>query len=362
MKIQWIALLTLFMMNVAQAERIKDIAVIQGVRSNQLVGYGLVVGLNGTGDSESFTKQSFKNMLNKLGVTIPDNINPGIKNVAAVALHADLPPFVKPGQKIDVTVSSLGNAKSLRGGVLLMAPLKGADGNVYAVAQGNLVVGGLSAEGEDGSKITVNVPSVGRIPNGAIVERGVPSPFTQTDALIYNLHYADFTTAKRLTDAINEYIGPGTASPIDAASIKVHVPCDLTDKVTFVSAVENLELVPGEMRSRVVVNSRTGTIVIGKHVSVGPAAVAHGNLVVTVSETQQVSQPQPLSLGTTAETVKSEVSISQPNARVFMINAKVSLEAIVSGINKVGAAPSDLVAILEALKQAGALQADLEII
>lgn len=362
MKIQWIALLTLLFMNVAHAERIKDIASIQGVRSNQLVGYGLVVGLNGSGDSEAFTKQSFKNMLNKLGVTIPDNINPGIKNVAAVALHADLPAFVKPGQKIDVTVSSLGNAKSLRGGVLLMAPLKGADGNVYAVAQGNLVVGGLSAEGEDGSKITVNVPSVGRIPNGAIVERSVPSPFMQTDALIYNLHYADFTTAKRLTDVINEYIGPGTASPLDASSIKVHVPCDLTDKVTFVSAVENLELVPGEMRSRVVVNSRTGTIVIGKHVTVGPAAVAHGNLVVTVSETQQVSQPQALSLGTTAETVKSEVSINQPNARVFLINAKVSLEAIVNGINRVGAAPGDLVAILEALKQAGALQADLEII
>lgn len=363
MKIQWIVGLGLLMLaNLVQAERIKDLTVIQGVRSNQLVGYGLVVGLNGTGDSEAFTKQSFKNMLNKLGVTIPDNINPTIKNVAAVALHADLPAFTKPGQRIDVTVSSLGNAKSLRGGTLLMAPLKGADGNVYAVAQGSLVVGGLSAEGEDGSKITVNVPSIGRIPNGAIVERGVPSPFTQSDVIIFNLHQADFTTAKRLTEVINEYIGPGTATPLDASSIKVHVPCDITEKVTFVSAVENLELIPGEMRARVVVNSRSGTIVIGKHVTVGPAAIAHGNLIVSVSETQQVSQPQSLSLGTTTETVKSEISVSQHNARVFLLDRKVSLESIVNGMNKAGAAPGDLVVILEALKQAGALQADLEII
>jgi len=363
MKIQWIVGLGLMVLTtLVQAERIKDLTVIQGIRSNQLVGYGLVVGLNGTGDSEAFTKQSFKNMLNKLGVTIPENINPNIKNVAAVALHAELPAFTKPGQRIDVTVSSLGNAKSLRGGTLLMAPLKGADGNVYAVAQGSLVVGGLSAEGEDGSKITVNVPSIGRIPNGAIVERGVPSPFTQSDVIIFNLHYSDFTTAKRLTEVINEFIGPGTATPLDASSIKVRAPCDITEKVTFVSAIENLEIVPGEMRARVVVNSRTGTIVIGKHVTVGPAAIAHGNLIVNISETQQVSQPQPLSLGVTAETVKSEVSINQPNARMFLFSSKVSLESIVTAVNKVGTAPGDLVAILEALKQAGALQADLEII
>lgn len=347
---------------VCYAERLKDIASIQGVRSNQLVGYGLVVGLNGTGDSESFTKQSFKSMLQNLGVTIPPNIDPSIKNVAAVALHADLPPFAKPGQKIDVTISSLGNAKSLRGGTLLLAPLKAANGKVYAIAQGSVIVGGLAAEGADGSQITVNVPVVGRIPNGASVERTIESPFAHTKHIIFNLHAPDFTTARRTADAINQLMGPHTATPVDAASIQVKAPPDIAERVTFVSALENLELTPAEMRAKIIVNSRTGTIIIGKHVRVGPAAIAHGNLTVTITENRDVSQPNPLSAGITAPIERSEVVVTQDNSRLFVLQPEVSLESIVSAMNKVGASPSDLMAILEALKQAGALHADLQII
>jgi flagellar P-ring protein precursor FlgI len=344
----------------AMAERVKDLIDIQGIRSNHLVGYGLVVGLDGTGDTEVFTKQSFRNMLNRLGVTIPANIVPNIKNVAAVALHAELPAFAKPGQKIDVTVSSLGNAKSLRGGALLMAPLKGVDGNVYALAQGDLLVGGFSAEGADGSKITVNLPEVGRIPNGATVERGVPNPFAQTDMLIFNLHNPDFTTARRLAETINQAISPGVAVPVDATSVKVHVPNNIAEKVALVSVIENLEFRPGEMRARIVANSRTGTIVIGKHVTVGPAAISHGNLIVTVTEHIQVSQPQPLSRGVTTVTPQSDLNVTQTDNRMFLMRA-VSLDAIVNAVNKTGAAPGDLIAILEALKQSGALNADLEV-
>jgi flagellar P-ring protein precursor FlgI len=346
----------------AFAVRVKDISDIQGVRANQLVGYGLVVGLDGSGDTEAFTKQSFKNMLNRLGVTIPATITPGIKNVAAVALHASLPAFAKPGQKIDVTVSSIGNAKSIRGGTLLMAPLKGADGQIYALAQGSLIVGGLSAEGLDGSKIAVNIPVVGRIPNGGIVERGVPNPFALTKTLIFNLHQPDFTTAKRLSDAINKHIGEGAAIALDSASVRVNTPKDVSSKVTFVSAIENIVLRPAEVSARVIVNSRTGTIVIGKNVSVGPAAISHGNLTVTITENKAVSQPNPLSAGATTTVENSEVVVTQDNSRMFLLQPDVSLDSIVSAVNKVGAAPSDLMAILEALKQAGALSAELEII
>ncbi len=357
-----VVLLSCIYCSFSYAERLKDIASIQGVRSNQLVGYGLVVGLSGTGDTESFTKQSFKSMLQNLGVTIPPNVNPSIKNVAAVALHADLPAFSKPGQKIDVTISSLGNAKSLRGGTLLLAPLKAADGQIYAVAQGSIIVGGLAAEGADGSQITVNVPVVGRIPNGASVERTIASPFSFSQHLIFNLHASDFTTARRVADAINQMMGPHTATPMDGTSIQVKAPPDITERVTFVSALENLNLVPAEMKAKIIVNSRTGTIIIGKNVSVGPAAIAHGNLTVTISENKQVSQPQPLSNGVTTEVNQSEVVITQDNSRLFVLQPDVSLESIVSAMNKVGASPSDLMAILEALKQAGALHADLQII
>lgn len=344
------------------AERIKDLVSISGVRSNHLIGYGLVVGLDGTGDNEDFTKQSFKSMLDKLGVTIPASVTPGIKNVAAVSLHAELPAFGKMGQKIDVTISSIGNAKSLRGGTLLLAPLKGMDGKIYAVAQGNLVVGGLSASGEDGSKITVNLPVVGRIPNGAMIEAEVPSPFECAQTLTFNLNRSDFSTAKSLSDVINKYMGPQTATALDATSVLVNLPEDKHQKVMFISALENLNVNEGLPIAKVVVNSRTGTIIIGQNVVVGPAAITHGSLTVTITENKDVSQPQPLSLGVTTETNKSDVIVTQDKSRMFLLQPNVSLESIVRAVNQIGVAPGDLVAILEALKQAGALKAELEVI
>ncbi|HID45553.1 MAG TPA: flagellar basal body P-ring protein FlgI [Chromatiaceae bacterium] len=350
----------------AQAERIKDITSVAGVRENQLIGYGLVVGLDGTGDKTSqtqFTAQSLKSMLAQLGVVIPPGVNPKPKNVAAVMISANLPPFAKPGQSIDITVSSLGNAKSLRGGTLLMAPLKGADGNVYAIAQGNLVVGGLGVEGSDGSKVTVNVPSVGRIPNGATVERAVPNPFARSNKLVLNLHTADFTTAHRVVKAINALIGEGTAKALDGASVEVRAPSDPSQKVGFLSILENVTLEPGEAPARVVINSRTGTIVIGAHVRVMPAAVAHGTLVVTISEETAVSQPAPFArVGSTEVVPQSNVQVTQEDARMFLFKPGVSLNDIVQAVNQVGAAPGDLVAILEALKEAGALRAELIVI
>ncbi|MCB1741370.1 MAG: flagellar basal body P-ring protein FlgI, partial [Gammaproteobacteria bacterium] len=262
-----------------RAERVKDLSALSGVRSNQLLGYGLVVGLTGTGDKSSqapFTAQSLRSMLARYGVSIPPEVKIDPKNVAAVSVQAELPAFAKPGQRIDVTVSSLGNAKSLRGGSLLMTTLRGADGQVYAVAQGELVVGGLGVEGKDGSKITINVPSVGRIPNGASVERTVDSPFNDGDHLVLNLHQPDFTTAKRLEDAINNELGAGTAAAVDAASVKVRAPKAAHSRVSFVSFLENLQVEPGEGAAKIIVNSRTGTVVIGSHVRVTPAAITHG--------------------------------------------------------------------------------------
>jgi flagellar P-ring protein precursor FlgI len=349
----------------AAAERIKDLAAVAGVRSNQLVGYGLVVGLDGTGDQTSqtpFTVQSMRNMLAQYGITLPPNVNPQLKNVAAVMVHATLPPFAKPGQQIDITVSSLGNAKSLRGGSLLMTPLKGANGAIYALAQGNLVVGGLGAEGSDGSRITVNVPSVGRIPGGASVEREAPTSFGSEDALVLNLHRQDFTTAKRIADAINDTMGTGTAFPLDGSSVQVYAPRSAAQRVAFVSELENLTLEPGAASARVIVNSRTGTVVIGSHVRVTPAAVSHGSLTVTISERAQVSQPAPLSRGSTVVVPESEVTVEQDASRMFVFAPGISLDEIVRAVNEVGAAPGDLVAILEALHEAGALRAELIVI
>jgi flagellar P-ring protein precursor FlgI len=360
----WIFFLLLLALPV-QAERIKDIASIAGVRSNQLVGYGLVVGLDGTGDkvnSSPFTEQSLRSMLSQLGVVVPPTTKINPKNVAAVSLNAELHPFAKPGQKIDVTASSLGDAKSLRGGTLLMSPLKGADGKVYAIAQGNLVVGGLSASGADGSKITVNIPSVGRIPNGATVERGVPTPFAEGNFLTLNLHDGDFTTAQRVVDSINEAVGPGVAQAIDASSVRVSSPLNPAQRVSFVSLVENLLVNPGEAPARIIVNSRTGTVVISSQVRVTPAAVSHGSLTVTISENPQVSQPEALSGGVTAVVPQSDVNIQESGSRMFLFNTGVTLDEVVRAVNQVGAAPSDLVAILEALKQAGALKAELLVI
>lgn len=348
------------------AERIKDISSVAGVRENQLIGYGLVVGLDGTGDQTTqtpFTVQSLKAMLSRLGVTIPENINPQVKNVAAVSLHAELPAFAKPGQRIDVTVSSLGNAKSLRGGSLLMSPLKGADGLVYAVAQGSLIVGGLSAGGNDGSSVSVNIPSVGRIPSGATVEIASPTHFDNSGSLVLNLHKSDFTTAKRVSDAINSAVGSGTAWPLDGTSVYVTAPKAVDQRVSYLSFVENLTLIPGQSAAKVIVNSRTGTVVIGQNVRVSPAAVAHGSLTVTIREKPSASQPDGLlSGGSTVVIPASDINITQEKTRMFMFDPGVALNDIVRAVNQVGAAPGDLVAILEALKEAGALRAELVII
>lgn len=362
---QCLVLLLVFGMTQAHADRVKDLASVAGVRSNQLLGYGLVVGLDGTGDQSSqtpYTTQSLKSMLAQYGVTIPPNVRIQPKNVAAVAIHATLVPFAKPGQTLDVTVSSLANAKSLRGGSLLMTTLKGADGQVYAVAQGNLLVGGLGVQGQDGSRVSINVPSVGRIPNGATVERSVPSPFTQGGDLVLNLHSPDFTTAKRLQETINQSVGAGTAQAVDAVSIKVRSPVDPGQRVGFLSFLENLEIKPGDAPAKVIINSRTGTVVIGSHVHVTPAAVAHGSLTVTISEDPFVSQPAPFSNGETVVVPDTNIEITQGDNRMFLFEPGVTLNEIVRAVNEVGAAPGDLVAILEALKQAGALRAQLIVI
>lgn len=346
----------------AQAERIKDIASIAGVRSNQLVGYGLVTGLDKSGDKTRFTGQSLRNMMGKLGLTLPPETDPKSKNVALVSIHADLPAFAKPGQTIDVTVSSMGDAKSLRGGSLLMSPLRGADGKIYAMAQGNLVVGGLSASGQDGSKVTVNNPLVGRIPNGATVEQTVPSSFDQGGDLVFNLNTTDFTTANRMVESINKMLGADTAQAIDATSISVRAPANPAQRVSFASMVENIEIAPDAAPAKVVVNSRTGTVIINNTVRVQPAAVSHGSLTVTITENQQVSQPNPFARGETAVTPQSNVSIKEDKNHMFVFNPGVSLDEIVQAVNSVGAGPSDLVAILEALKSAGALRAELIVI
>jgi len=362
----WAALLMLSTSPPAEAERIKDMAQIQGVRTNQLVGYGLVVGLDSTGDQTSqapFTVQSLNNMLAQLGITVPANVTPQLKNVAAVAVHAVLPAFVKPGQTIDITVNSIANAKSLRGGSLLVTPLHGLDGQIYAIAQGNLTVSGFGVEGTDGSKLTVNVPSSGRIPNGATVERAVPSQFGQGESITLNLNDPDFTTATRLVASVNKGMGDGIATIMDGGSIQVRAPIDITQRVAFLSAVENLEVEPGAGAAKVIINSRSGTVVISSHVIVTPAAVSHGSLSVTIKEEQSVSQPNPLSkLGQTVVLNNSTIKVDQGPNRMFLFKPGVELDQIVRAVNDVGAAPGDLVAILEALREAGALQAELIVI
>jgi flagellar P-ring protein FlgI len=350
----------------SRAERVKDIATVAGVRGNQLVGYGLVVGLDGTGDQTSqtpFTIQALKNMLAQLGVLVPDDVNPQLRNVAAVTVQATLPPFAKPGQTIDVTVSSIGNAQSLRGGSLLMTPLRAADGQIYALAQGNLVVGGFGIEGDDGSRVSVNVPSTGRVPNGATVERIVPSTLGTADSLILNLHTPDFTTAYRLAEAVDASLGAGIAETIDPISVRVRAPAEESQRVGFIAHLENLEVEPAQAAARVIVNSRTGTVVIGSNVRVTPAAVAHGSLVVRITETDLVSQPSPFSpQGQTVVVEQSDIDIEQGDGRMFVFEPGATLNEIVEAVNEVGAAPGDLVAILEALREAGALRAQLIVI
>ena len=349
----------------ARAERIKDIANVDGVRSNQLIGYGLVVGLDGTGDQTNqapFTAQSFNTMLKQLGISIPEGANFQLKNVAAVALHAELPAFAKPGQRIDVTASSIANAKSLRGGTLLMSPLRGIDGQVYAIAQGSLVVGGFGAEGADGSRITVNVPSVGRLPGGATIERAMPTQFGGDQQVIFNLHAPDFTTAKRVADSINKLLGPDVARPQDAASIVVQAPQNPAHRVDFLALLENIDVVPADAAAKIIINSRTGTIVVGNHVRVSPVAITHGSLTVTIKENANISQPNAFGGGETVVVPDSGIAIDQESGKMFRFAPGPTLDDIVRAVNEVGAAPGDLMAILEAMRQAGALKAEIVVI
>ena len=363
--------LLMLLANAAFADRLKDMTSIAGVRANQLVGYGIVIGLAGTGDgSTGLTLQSMQSMVSQFGL-VTDAASLNGKNAAAVMVTAELPPFVKPGQRLDITVSTVGGAKSLRGGTLLMTPLLGADGDTYAVAQGNLVVGGLGVTGGDGSSVIVNVPTVGRVPRGAMVEKMVETPFLDSDNLILNLHQGDFSTATRVAEAVNEIFGPAVAVPLDATSVRVRAPKDPAQKVSFVSLLENVEVDPARPAAKVIVNSRTGTIVIGGDVRVTPAAVTHGSLTVRVNEQQQVTQTQNLvanqggiatTPGQAVATQDSEIVIEEEPARAFVFDTGTELAQIVDAINAVGASAADLVAILEALREAGSLRAEIIVI
>ena len=353
------------------ADRLKDLTSIAGVRTNQLVGYGVVVGLAGTGDGSSgLTLQSLQSMVSQFGL-VTDAANLTAKNAAAVMVTAEMPAFMKPGQRMDVTVSTVGGAKSLRGGMLLMTPLLGADGETYAIAQGSLVVGGLGVTGNDGSSVIVNVPTVGRIPRGAFVERMVETPFQSTDTVLLNLHQGDFSTAMRVADAVNEVFGPDVATPLDASTIKVRAPVDPAQKVSFVSLLENINVDPARPAAKVIVNSRTGTIVIGGDVKVTPSVVTHGSLTVRINEDKQVTptanvaqnaQGTVLTPGEPVVTDDTEIIIEEEPARAFVFDPGVELSDVVDAINGVGASPADLVVILEALREAGALRAEIIVI
>ena len=348
----------------ARAEHVRDLAAIQGVRSNALIGYGLVVGLDGSGDQTTqtpFTVQSLETMLTQLGITLPAGTNPQLRNVAAVMVTAVLPPFAQPGQPLDVTVSSLGNAKSLRGGTLLMTPLKGADGLTYAVAQGNILVGGAGASA-GGSKVQINHLAAGRVPDGATVERGIPSPFQTGDRILLELHNSDFATAGAVTDAINAKLGEGTASARDGRVIEVRVPPLANDRVRFVGELESIDVAMLDPAALVVINARTGSIVMNRTVTLQPAAVAHGNLSVTITSTPVVSQPGPLSGGQTTVTEKTDITVKQEGGSLMKVPAATNLADLVKALNALGANPGDLVAILQALKASGALRAELEVI
>ncbi|WIM07038.1 MAG: flagellar basal body P-ring protein FlgI [Candidatus Nitricoxidivorans perseverans] len=352
----------LMVADAARAERIKDIASVAGVRNNQLAGYGLVVGLDGSGDQTTqtpFTVQSIISMLSGMGVSLPPGTSLQLKNVAAVMVTATLPPFARAGQQIDVTVSSIGNAKSLRGGTLIMTPMKGADGAVYAMAQGNVVVVGAGASGA-GSKVTVNHLSVGRIAGGATVEREVQTPVGQGEFVHFELNATDFGTAQRMVDTINR-MAPGAAAAVDGRQVRVRAPADMTERVAFLGRIEALDVQPAQTAAKVIVNSRTGSVVMNQTVTIDDCAVAHGNLSVSVSAANAVSQPGALSGGQTALVTNAQIDIRQePGILMNMRGAR--LADVVSALNAIGANPQDLIAILQAMKTAGALRAELEII
>ena len=348
----------------AAAVPLMDLVDIEGIRGNQLIGYGLVVGLDGTGDKNQvkFTSQSVANMIKQFGVNLPANVDPKLKNVAAVTVTAMIPPSYSPGQSVDVTVSSLGDAKSLRGGQLLMTTLHGVDGEVYALAQGALVVGGLNATGQSGSSVAINSSNSGQIPNGATVERMIPSDFASRDEVMLNLRQPSFQTAARVVEAVNERFGSGTASALDSTKIALRAPLTSTQRIGFMAMLENLEVAEGRERPRVVFNSRTGTVVVGQGVRVKAAAVAHGTLTVTIGENPQVSQPNAFSGGETVVVPSSDVTVEQDRSRMFKWPEGASLDSIISTVNSLGATPDDLMSILQALEKAGALNADLIVI
>lgn len=348
----------------AMERHLIDLVDIQGLRENQLIGYGLVVGLDGTGDRNQvkFTSQSVTNMLRQFGLQLDDNIDPKLRNVAAVSVHASIPPLSGKGQAIDITVSSIGDAKSLRGGSLLMTPLRAIDGQVYAVAQGNLVVGGIKAEGRTGSSITVNLPTSGRIPNGAIIESEIPSDFSSRPIVTLNLLQPNFTTARNISRTIDETFGPDTATAVSYARIEIQAPEDFEQRVVFMSILEEMKVDIGRQRARVVFNTRTGTVVVGQGVQIGRAAVSHGNLTVTIGETFNVSQPNAFGGGQTVVTPESDIDINQERNPMFIWPEGVELETIVNAVNSLGASPDDLMAILQALHTSGALNAELVVI
>lgn len=343
----------------AVAERIKDLGQFEGVRSNQLTGYGIVVGLAGTGDdSLDYSTLGMRGTVSRFGLTLPPGVNPALKNAAAVLITADLPAFAKPGQRLDVTVSAIGKAKSLRGGTLILAPLLGANGQIYAMAQGNLTIGGLGVDAADGSKTIVNDPAAGRVEGGATIERSVETGFASKPDLTFNLHDADLTNAQLVAQQINRLLGAGTANAVDGTSIRISAPPGAELRAALMSRIENLQVSPAEAPARVVVNARTGTVVINGAVRVSPAAVSHGKLTVRIDEEPQVSQPAPFSQGQTVVTPSSNIGVEEQASPMFLMKRGARLSDIVDSINKLGASPGDLVAILAALKEAGALKAE----
>ncbi|WP_370870658.1 flagellar basal body P-ring protein FlgI [Polaromonas sp.] len=348
----------------SQAERLKDLASIQGVRDNPLIGYGLMVGLDGSGDQTMqtpFTTQSLNNMLGQLGVTVPPGTNMQLKNVAAVMVTAVLPPFARPGQTIDITVSSLGNAKSLRGGTLLMTPLKGSDGQVYALAQGNMVIGGVGAAAA-GASVKINQLSSGRIPAGAMVERAVESALAGDGTVMLELNRSDFSTAQNAVEAINRSFGPGTATALDARVIQVSAPARPEDRVGFLARIENIDVAPAQSVAKVVINARTGSVVMNQNVRLNDCAVAHGNLSVVINTQPVISQPNALAGGKTVVAQQAQIEVNQAGGALQVVRGGASLAEVIKGLNALGANPQDLVSILQAMKAVGALRAELEII